>query len=171
MIRYLFAFLLLAPFTFAAGTTQEQSLNTIVCGPRCVQFVLKHFGQEVELAELVREMQWPQLTEGATAASVIAALENRGVFVKAIQVDPKNTVFVWEHPMIVHLKPSGDGSLGHFVVRMPQSADEKVAIFDGLAGLRTEPSDKFSRKMSGVVLLCSPTRVCKSFVGVCRMVG
>ena len=141
----------------AAKTEKDRNLNNIVCGPRSVQFVLKQFGHDVELVDLVREMQWPQLTDGASAASVIAALEKRGVFVKVIKVDPKAAVFAWNHPMILHLKPDVNESHGHFVVSMPRSTDEQVTLFDGLAGYYSGPYSEFRRKMSGIVIVCSPT--------------
>jgi ABC-type bacteriocin/lantibiotic exporter with double-glycine peptidase domain len=149
----------LSATVIASESDNVQKLNNIVCGPRCVQYVLKQFGQDVELADIVREMQWPQLTEGASAASLVAALEKRGVFVKIIQVNPKSTIFAWEHPMILHLKPDDDESLGHFVVRLPQSNDNNIVIVDGLAGVYSKSYNEFCKKMSGVVLLCSPTPI------------
>ena len=170
MIRFLVTGTTIAAISaivvMASEIENERRLNNVVCGPRCVQFVLKQFDQEVELIDLVREMQWPQLTEGATTASIVAALEKRGAFAKIIHVNPKTAVFVWNYPVILHLKPDGDESLGHFVVRMPQSTNDTIIIVDGLAGVYSKPYNEFYKRMSGVILLCSPTPISDDAVGV-----
>jgi ABC-type bacteriocin/lantibiotic exporter with double-glycine peptidase domain len=115
-------------------------------------------------------MQWPHLTDGSSAASIVAALEKRGLFVKTIQVDPQTTVFEWNHVIILHLKPDNDESLGHFVVRMPQSTNDNIVIVDGLAGVYSKPYGEFCKKMSGVILLCSPTPIADDVVVAYRRI-
>jgi ABC-type bacteriocin/lantibiotic exporter with double-glycine peptidase domain len=170
MIRFIAAGIISAALSTiivaASETEDKQKLNNIVCGPRCVQYVLKQFDQEVELADIVREMQWTHLTDGYSAASIVTALEKRGLFVKTIQIDPQTTVLTWDHLIILHLKPENDESLGHFVVRIPQATNDNIVIVDGLAGVYSTPYSEFCKKMSGVVLLCSLTPIADDVVVV-----
>ncbi len=154
---FLFAVLCVATVTGKESTQGE--LNQIICGPRCVQYVLRHFGTEVDLIDLVREMQWPLLTEGVSAASIVESLEKRGLHVKTIQVDPKSAVFEWKYPIILHLEPDNENSLGHFIVRMPESTGSHFVLYDGLAGFRVEARALFAKKMSGAALLISPNPI------------
>ena len=73
--------------------------------------------------------------------------------------------------MILHLKPDDDESLGHFVVRMPQSTDNNIVIVDGLSGVYSKPYSEFYEKMSGVVLLCSPDPITDDVVAAYRRIA
>lgn len=84
------------------------------CGPRCVQQVLADYGQDVELIDLVREIQYPEIGRPAGMDRLQASLESRGIHAVAIRTGRFASVR-WQHPMIVHvLTPTGDG---HFVTR------------------------------------------------------
>jgi hypothetical protein len=50
-----------------------------VCGPRCVQRVLEHYGYEVELIALVSEIQGADLGRGSSMAELARSLEACGV--------------------------------------------------------------------------------------------
>ena len=41
-----------------------KAINQVICGPRCVQYILRCYGRETPLSQLVREMQWPDLARG-----------------------------------------------------------------------------------------------------------
>ncbi len=68
----------------AEGRVTQRTADN-VCGPRCVQFVLSHFGIDVSLPELVRQSQWP-IDGGASLSALKRSLESKGIFVKAIWV-------------------------------------------------------------------------------------
>jgi hypothetical protein len=156
------AILLCAVSPGFCGTPKQdaavEGLNQVICGPRCVQFVLKHYGHEESLTSLVREMQWPDQLKGSSVQQVEKALESRGVHVRSIQLS--NVGSFWPKcPAIVHLleeDSEGDkGVEGHFVVVMPESDANDAVVWDGLWSTRREPWAKFSRKMTGVVVLTS----------------
>ncbi|MGM0488771.1 MAG: cysteine peptidase family C39 domain-containing protein [Planctomycetota bacterium] len=131
-----------------------RELNEVICGPRCVQFVLKQYGRAEPLDALVREMQWPDLSKKSSVRQIEKALESRSVYTRSIQL--KNTRrFEPRCPAVVHLcrgHGGGEGS-GHFVVVMPRSTPLEVVFWDGLFGLRRERWADFSKQMTGVVVL------------------
>jgi hypothetical protein len=116
------------------------------CGPRCVQRVLADYGQDVELIDLVREIQYPETGSPATLDKLQKSLESRGIYAVAIETGRFATVH-WQHPMIVHvLTPTGEG---HYVTRNTT---------DNPAG----DESQFGR--TGVFLLTSPDPIDQSTV-------
>ncbi len=131
----------------------EQVPGDMVCGPRCVQFVLKQYGKEGDLIELVREIQWPDLESGANLDSVDQALRRRGVNTRALRIDP-HADFRWPYPVILHLK--GQNGLGHYAVWLPSSTPEQSHVWISLSGVRVGPTKKLAESLSGAILLTSP---------------
>ena len=127
--------------------------SNIVCGPRCVQYLLKHYGQEVDLIELVREMQWPELEAGTTMDTIEKALNSRGIHTLGMQLAPRARL-KWPHPVLVHMKVEG-AKFGHFAVRLPSSSDT-VDLWCGLAGIQRVSEDELSKRCTGAVLLTAP---------------
>jgi hypothetical protein len=79
---------------------------------------------------LVREIQYPELREGATLSKVADALEKRGIHTFAMKIKP-STRLVWKYPVIVHLNPRSDEQIGHYVVWLPESHDNELRIWNG----------------------------------------
>ena len=102
--------------------------GNIFCGPRSVQRVLEFYGKEADLMELIREIQWPATEQGASMAALAKALNSRGIYTAAVDVDPSCEI-VWDFPVIVHLARN---DYEHFVVWLPpKSAGSAPRIWDG----------------------------------------
>ena len=81
----------------------------------CVQYVLDFFGKEkIDVIDLTREIQYPNLERGATLQAVAYALEKRGIHTFPMCIAPE-TRLRWPYPVIAHLKGE-NGSIGHFAV-------------------------------------------------------
>ena len=122
-----------------------------VCGPRCVQYVLRNYGVQSRLVDLVREIQWPAIEDGATLDSLERAFNSRSISTCAITIAP-GCQLNWPYPVIVHLKET-DGQLGHFVVWLPTSQRSMADVWTGLDGIQRGSAFKLAAKMSGAVLL------------------
>ncbi len=128
----------------------------LVCGPRCAQFILRHYGIDADLIDLVREIQWPTLEDGATLAAVDQALRARGVHTRALRMGPTSRLS-WSHPVLLHL--TGETAGGHFVVWLPDSTENTAHVWIGLAGVQSGRFDSLRKRMSGAILLTSPTPI------------
>lgn len=126
----------------------------VFCGPRSVAFVLEYYGRQEQLADLVREMQWPDVELGTSMQAIRDALERRGIHTRAVRRQP-GTIVRSTRPVIVHVHPNGDSTRGHFVVWLPGSTNRTVSIWNGLHGLQEIPIERFLSEMSGVVLCTS----------------
>jgi ABC-type bacteriocin/lantibiotic exporter with double-glycine peptidase domain len=131
--------------------------DDLVCGPRCVQQVLRHFGQEADLIELTRETQWPDIDAGATMESLDQALRRRGIHTRAVRV-PEGATFLWPFPAIVHTRPRS-GSLGHYVVWLPSSTANRVDFWAGPHGVGYAPAEQFWQRSSRAALLTGPEAI------------
>jgi hypothetical protein len=96
---------------------RDPDLNKLICGPRCVKHVLKYYGHDADLSDLVREIQWPEYQKGATMAALAKSLERRGVHVRAV-VLPKAAPLEWAYPVILHFVGE---PIGHFTVLTPSN--------------------------------------------------
>ncbi|MGD9856863.1 MAG: cysteine peptidase family C39 domain-containing protein [Planctomycetaceae bacterium] len=104
------------------------STSNLFCGPQAVQRVLREYGRDVPLFDLVRETQWPDYRQGSALSDLAAALEARGVQTCAVEV-PLDTEIAWEHPVILHLSHSGQQ---HYVVWLPPEGFRgRPRIWDG----------------------------------------
>ena len=133
----------------------DDSQSRIVCGPRCVQYVLQHYGHDADLVDLIKEIQWPRLEEGASLETLSAALEARAVSTAALRLG-SDVQLCSREPVIVHIqRRDGDAEGGHFVVWLPASNEAHVHYWDGLNGIIVEDRASFARAASGVVLITS----------------
>ncbi len=137
-----------------------------VCGPRCVQALLRSYGHDVELIDLVRELHTDGVEKGTTLGQMRDALRQRGLHAEVVQL-PEGATLTWAEPAILHLKPllpqaSGAASaprvppstMGHFIIHL--SADDGTAkIHDPLTGTLHGPRDELRQQMSGDLLLVS----------------
>jgi|HubBroStandDraft_2_1064218.scaffolds.fasta_scaffold101842_2 hypothetical protein len=84
-----------------AGAEPKDSRPLTVCGPRCTQQILQHYGQEVDLVDLINEMQHGLTSETSTLSDIQSALRRRGV-----QSLPLKLGFLefptWHQPVILH---------------------------------------------------------------------
>jgi ABC-type bacteriocin/lantibiotic exporter with double-glycine peptidase domain len=144
------------PFTASADEPSPKPGDNgdMVCGPRCVRFVLRRYGRDVELIDLVKEMQWPDLEAGASLDRIQKSLNDRGVHTSAIQFAPDRRLR-WPHPAILFIAGT-DGQRGHYVVRVPDESSDDELIWSGLEGWRRGRWDQVTSGFSGVALLTSP---------------
>lgn len=126
--------------------------SDIVCGPRCVRFILMCYGHREDLIDLIRELQWPQLESGSSVQSLSVALERRGIHTRSVIIG-RNDVVRWNEPVLVHLTGSHD--IGHFVVWLPGGNLRHVRIWDGLHGFRSLQPMEFAKVRSGSIVLTS----------------
>jgi hypothetical protein len=117
---------------------------------------LEYYGRsgDESLIALTREIQWPDLEEGARLDRIDAALKKRGIYTYGLQVTPRARL-VWPHPVLVHLTAEGTSS-GHFVVWLPTSSGARVDLWRGLQGVKEESVRELAEERSGAVLLTSP---------------
>jgi len=135
------------------------------CGPRCVQFVLEHFGQREDLRPLVQEIQDRDWRRGSTLAALQLALERRGLYTTALRVGARSRVD-WPTPVIAHLNPQTATGLGHFVVLLPGGGDGGLRVWCGLAGVQPVSCKQFSGLWSGAVILTSEVPIEAPFAAV-----
>lgn len=134
----------------------QRSRGDVVCGPRCVQYVLQHYGIESDLIDLVKETQ-SDFEAGASLAVLDDALRRRGVFTAALKLSP-NALLQWPHPVLVHLSPE-TGEIGHFVVWLPTQDGSQSQVWNGLSGTQTGLESVLAKKRSGYVLLTAATEI------------
>ncbi len=141
------------PMTFAADPPRASA--DLVCGPRCIQFILHHYGQEADLIDLVKEAQWPDLEAGASLDRIQKCLNIRGIHTAAIRFDPGRQ-FRWPSPVLLYTD-EGDPARGHYVVRLPgASPDHDDLVWAGVEGWRRGQWEDVTRGFSGLALLTSP---------------
>jgi hypothetical protein len=100
------------PLTMAKEGSDGERVEDAICGPRCVQYILRKHNIDCELIELVRECQWPHLEEGAKIVDLMTALNKRGIRTAAIKTI--NFGFQWRKPILAF--SSGSRSIGHYTV-------------------------------------------------------
>lgn len=83
--------------------------HILICGPRCVQSILDHYGQEVDLISLAKEMQGDIVETGCSLQDIEEALKRRGINCQALRAGALELP-VWPHPIVVHF------TQGHFIV-------------------------------------------------------
>jgi hypothetical protein len=142
----------------AAWCDQPVRFQDKVCGPRCAQFVLSHFGQEEDLVALVQEIQWPDLEGGCSIEAIQECLSARGLYTSCVTLTDDVVPFS-PHPVIAHHPPS-EGSLGHFSVLMPAGEGENaITVWDGIAGYAVTDMKTWRASCSGVVLFASDNSI------------
>ncbi len=133
---------------------RHEQQRMLICGPRCVQFVLDYYGHEEGVIEIVREIQWPHLSRGCSLADIEDALRKRGIHTQAIRLESRATLD-WPHPVILHLS-AGRNEMGHFVVWLPCSTGGAADIWDGGLRIRQVAQRSLSEQRTGFALLTSP---------------
>lgn len=127
--------------------------NEFICGPRCVQRVLEHYGQDVELTDLVRELQGATVDRPASLAEMTRVLESRHVYAAGVRLSPRDLRHLsWPDAVIAHFNHGGS-SVGHFRVLFADRAPMRV--WDGLAGESAARTNQWAAHASGTILLTS----------------
>lgn len=129
----------------------------LICGPRCVHFILKHFGIESDLIELTKAAQWPDLESGASLKSLSDILIQNGLHTRAIKFSP-SAKLNWDFPVIFH-RELDSRKVGHFAVWLPESTLSSVEIWDGIQGKLHQAESSWRAERSGVVLLVAPAPI------------
>lgn len=117
-----------------ASATEVPGVIDSVCGPRCVQYVLARYGVRVELHDLIVELQWPEVSKGASLADLARALEGRGIRTR-LSVAPRLDAYEAAQPAIAYIR--GETQLGHFVV--VERRDGALVLWDGATGTLNAP--------------------------------
>lgn len=138
-----------------AGTAPRDDPSSFVCGPRCVQRVLQHYGQQAELIDLVRELQGAAIDRPANLADMKRAIQRRGICAEGVRIAPADLRrIMWPEPVIAHLSGT-DGAAGHFCVLPPAEPGPGASsrIWDGLGGSSELHGGEAFGTFSGVVLV------------------
>ena len=140
--------------------TEPAPEGDTVCGPRCVQALLRSYGQEVELIDLVRELHTDGVEKGTTLGQLRDALTQRGLHAAVVHL-PAEATLTWPEPAIVHLKPLGKQTMGHFIVYLGEDHGT-ATIHDPLTGTLHGPRAELQQTMSGDLLLVSKSPITPS---------
>ena len=98
-------------FLTALLTTEPAPEGDTVCGPRCVQALLRSYGQEVELIDLVREPHTEGVEKGTTLGQMRDAFTHRGLHAAVVHL-PAGATLTWPEPVIIHLQPLPKQAMG-----------------------------------------------------------
>jgi hypothetical protein len=148
-----------------AGTRSAQLISSdggdVVCGPRCLQYVLDYYDApgSNDLLALIKEVQWPHIESGASVAAISRVLTDRGIDSTAIELAPSDLVdIVWPHPVILHFKPhpNSNHELGHFVIWLPVQSPVRTHVWNGLSASEYVSSSELQNRLSGIALLTRP---------------
>jgi hypothetical protein len=130
----------------------QNAREVSVCGPRCVKWILEHYGHDADLIELISEMQDGVVEQASSVEDIQAALAKRGVHSKSMKTGilsfPR-----WPYPAILHYR------CGHFLV-VEELKGGCARIRDGVAmdsSWKWIPSVMLGQ--SGVVVLTSDAPV------------
>ena len=167
------------PLLFLAALLAAEPVpeGDTVCGPRCVQTILRSYGHEVELIDLVRELHTDGVEKGTTLGQMRDALRQRGLHAEVVHL-PAGATLSWPEPAILHLKPlptpvSGPAlaagspasnlppapqTLGHFIIHLGDDHGT-TTIHDPLTGTLHGPREELLQSMSGDLLLISKTQI------------
>jgi len=105
-------------------TKEKDRVYDSICGPRCVQYILRHYGIQVELHDLIRECQWPDVEAGASLNALIQSLNSRGIH--TLPLKARQVQINWDKPILAYVD-NGEDRLGHFVVLQDlNNGDAKV---------------------------------------------
>ena len=151
-------------FLTALLAAQPAPEGDTVCGPRCVQAILRSYGHEADLIDLVRELHTDGVEQGTTLGQMRDTFRSRGLHAEVVHL-PEGATLTWPEPAILHLKPlpaSGAASaprvpppaLGHFIIHLGDTNGTST-IHDPLTGTLHGPRAELQQQMSGDLLLVS----------------
>ena len=129
-----------------------------LCGPHCIQYVLKHYGRNLTFEEVVEDIPSYHPNRGTTLYDLKKAIESHGFTTLAIRCER----FPDQRPdclVIVHLK--GEKYGGHFAVLLPKddsrSLQEQECLWMGPDEYLVLPPRALERLLSGAMLFVIPS--------------
>lgn len=122
----------------------------LVCGPRCVRQVLQYYGQSVDLVDIIREVQWPDIDDGARLNAIARTLRDHNVECTAFELSPQARI-QWSGPVLLHCHT--ESGADHFLVLMPATARSSATYWDGLNGNTRDIPRGY--QLSGIALFTS----------------
>lgn len=131
---------------------ERSDARDLFCGPRCVWFVLVAGGQSMELIDVIRESQWPDVGNGTSVVTLQQVLKQHGVDSIGIQ-SGQASLPEWRFLSILHLKAGAGSPHGHYVVMLPWNGTGDVTIWDGIDGFQIYSQEQLCAQSSGVALL------------------
>ena len=137
--------------------------NDLVCGPRCVQHIMETYGiyenEGVDIIELIKRIQMPDLESGARLDRISAFLMASGVHTAAVEVK-KGLQIDWPYPVLLHLHPQDSkDEVGHYVVWHRRLASGGNRLWCGLHGYEKVSDRRLWSRASGVALITSPVPI------------
>lgn len=155
--------LLTSPIIVYGGSDSGNTASTsdFICGPRCVKFILSQYsrGEDLELLDLVKKLQWPELERGCTLNDIEELLKSEGIYCKSVYAKPHDLLTLrWNYPVILHLVDAGQDNVGHFVVLLPNAdaSQRSIKIWNGLNGYQKGEANQLKDQLSGYALITSP---------------
>lgn len=151
----------------APSGQHTRSTEDVVCGPRCLRYILRHYGKQSDLIDLVRAIQWPDIKSGSSLASIEAVLRKNEIATQALYV-PVGANVKWDHPVLIHCSAT-EATPAHYIVLLA-TAGGTARIYCGLDGCRSIKLSELASLRSGVVLLTasSPTIDAKDAISAVR---
>lgn len=135
-------------------SVESDATDGINCGPRCVNFVMKWYGMESNLIDVITQIEGQATSQGYSLADLGDELDRHGMHTKVVKTNSRNMVS-WQEPMIAHLKSVDERGLAHFVVVLPESRDGQVVYWDGVSEVTQVSFREFLSKCSGYMLVTS----------------
>ncbi len=136
------------------GTQPTPYRSDVICGPRCVRFILEYYGLSGQphctLFDLIREMQWPAVDDGCSLDDISSALRSRHISNTPKRIPPHHPIR-GSAPVVVHLQqPHMD--IGHFAIWLPSSSATTVNLWSYPDGVYSMPAAQFATARHDVVL-------------------
>lgn len=128
----------------------EAATARMVCGPRCLEYVLHWYGRDEDVADLMAEVSSRRADRMASLADIADGLTKRGVYTKTVRTTP-GAMLNWPAPIVVHLVQPN--SAGHFVVWVPPNQRYPALWWSGDRGFERQLSPDERQGLSGAVLL------------------
>lgn len=120
------------------------------CGIACIATILHYYGRDVPIRKIREKAGTDRI--GTSGVGIIKASEFFGLSCKGIMSTEKSKINSIPFPAIFHLKWDGHE---HYVVVF-KIKKNKIYINDPAIGLKTENTDDFLKKWSGVAFILHP---------------
>ena len=127
--------LVLSPRSQASTRKTAASAPDFFCGPRCVQRTLQHYGQFVDLHDLVSRQHRDDGVTGTSMLDLTALLATRGIRTLPV-ILPRKIREPWPGPVIVHKPSESPDGLGHWIVVTASETPGRYSVYFGLRDVR-----------------------------------
>jgi hypothetical protein len=130
--------------------------SDMICGPRCLDYLLYWYDMEEDLSDLMWELQNGRFEEPVSLRHLSDALSKRGIYSRAVEIQTGATL-TWSYPVIVHM--THPQTYGHFIVWIPPNESHGALYWLGLSGFTAKLSEESQNRLSGIVLLTAPSPI------------